>query len=175
LARPGWAKLVRPRLETMESPVTTPASSDGRSRPAGGRLVLALVVGVLVVAAGVAYAGSGWVRHQVGLSVSHRPEPFTALYFTHPRDLPRLVAHDQTDPIEVTVADHDGARPDHVLLVEVSAANLTVPVAQRAFRLRPNGKQNETFDFVLPRPNLVYNLIFTLDGSEHLHWRVLST
>lgn len=159
----------------MESLLTTDASPDGPRRPTRGRVITAAVSAVLVLGAAVSYFSSGWVRNQVGLSVSHRPEPFTAIYFTHPRDLSRLVTHGSHYPIEVTVADHDGAPPHHVLLVEVSAANLTVPVAKRTFTLARNGKHNETFDFVLPRANLVYNLVFTLDDSEHLHWRMLAT
>lgn len=139
------------------------------------RLVATVVAAALVAGAAASYAGSGWVRNQVSLSVSHRPEPFTALYFTHPRDLSQLVTHGQHYLVEVTVTDHDGAPPHHSLLVYVSAANLTVPVAKRSFTLARNASHDETFDFVLPRANLVYNLEFTLDHAQHLHWRILAT
>jgi hypothetical protein len=136
-----------------------------------------VVVVVLVLAGGAAaaYFSSGWVRHQASLSVTHRPEPFTALYFTHPHDLSQLATTGQSYLVEVTAADHDGAAPRHLLTVNVSVDNLTVPVARRTFTLARNGQKDETFDFVLPLHHLVYDLIFTLDNAEHLHWRVLSS
>lgn len=133
------------------------------------------MVVVLVAAGTAAYVGSAWVRRQVDLSVTHRPEPFTALYFTHSRDLSQLVSLGQPYLVEVTVADHDGAPPHHVLVVEVSAGGLTIPVAERTFNLARNGHEDEAFDFVLPRPHVLYDLVFTLDNTEHLRWRVLST
>jgi hypothetical protein len=92
-----------------------------RAWPAAGLVLVAGVAVSLLLPAG---------RHQWALSLIRQPARYTALSFTRPADLPRVVGHFQRVAISFAVANHEGRAMTYRYVVSSASGRRTRDLAQ---------------------------------------------
>jgi hypothetical protein len=160
---------------------SAPAVSSDTGHMAGRRPRQRLIgVASLAALASIAggYTASAWFRTQVAESFTHRPTPYTALFFTDHTSLPRNLGMVGPIPFSFTIANHEGHLVDyHYMVVGVGAVGgaQSPAVAEASAAVGNGASVVNTVEFVPPRPNTTYTITIQLvDRPEFIHFTARS-
>jgi hypothetical protein len=134
---------------------------------------LALVIGGTAVLAVLWYVSPGF-RHQVALSFTKEPRPFTELYFTDVGRLPKHLPAGATSlTVPFTIASHERAPDDYRWQVEVNDGATTSVAATGAADVRPGSSRVVSAEVPGVRAGHHYRITVSLLGRpEQLHLEV---
>lgn len=148
-------------------------SADEKPATATRRLArgwwLALAV-ALAIAVGLVAAFPHQVAHQVSLAVTKHPEPFTELYFSNPRSLPKALSVSQPNPFGFTIVNHEGHDTAYSYIVTMTSARGSAVIARGKVDLRNNSTATRLVDVRPTSPGIKYSIAVGLVGRTETIW-----
>jgi len=174
----GGATPAVPLLDQPDAVVPVPpptpqtlvaTATGGHGRRTG--LWLALVVVLVAGAVALGIANRHTVAHQIALSVSHQPTPFTELYFNQPDALPTAVAPPGPGRFGFTIANHQGHATAYAYTVTLASTNGAAVAARGTVQVADGRSTTEPVTFYPPSEETNYVVTVTLaDRSETIHF-----
>jgi hypothetical protein len=136
-----------------------------------GRAVL-VIVGLAVLT--ILWSVSPGFRHEVALSFTKEPAPFTELYFTDVTRLPKhLPAGATSVEVPFTIASHERAPVDYRWQVQLDDGITTSVAATGTTSVRPGSSGLVSAEVPGLRAGHLYRVTVSLEGRpEQLHLEV---
>lgn len=131
-------------------------------------LILAALC-VTVVGLGFAYPRE--IPHQLAISFSRQPTPYTELYFTNPRTLPTFLSASRPDSFSFTIVNHEGRARIYSYVVTLSSSQGTSTVGSGTIGVEDGRASTRVVDVGPAKPSLAYTITVKLLGrSETIHF-----
>ena len=131
-------------------------------------LILAALC-VTVVGLGFAYPRE--IRHQLAISFSRQPTPYTELYFTNPRTLPTFLSVSRPDSFSFTIVNREGRARVYSYVVTLSSSQGTSTVRNGTIDVEDGRASTRVVDVGPAKPGLAYTITVKLLGrSETIHF-----
>jgi hypothetical protein len=139
------------------------------------RPVATLLTLTILVAAVIGYRSSSWFRMQVAESVTHRATPFTELYFTHPRSIPKQLVESGPNSVSFTILNHETNRVKYRYIVVASSSGIPTIVGSGSVVVA-DGKSTTRMVNVVPiQPSRNYTISVQLvDRQEFIDFKATS-
>jgi len=139
----------------------------------GGRHVLPwlILAALCVTVVGLGFAYPREIRHQLAVSFSRQPTPYTELYFTNPRTLPTFLSMSRPDSFSFTIENHEGRAHIYSYVVTMSSSQGTSTVGSGAIGVADGRASTRVVDVAPAKPSLAYTITVKLLGrSETIHF-----
>jgi hypothetical protein len=131
-------------------------------------LILAALC-VTVVGLGFAYPRE--IRHQLAISFSRQPTPYTELYFTNPQTIPTFLSVSRPDSCSFTIANHEGRARTYSYVVTLSSSQGTSTVGSGTIGVEDGGAATRLVEVGPAKPGRAYTVTVKLLGrSETIHF-----
>lgn len=161
-----------------EKPTAPPALQPLRRVPTSAHRTLLWVVlaGICIAAAaalGIAFPHQ--IAHQIALSVTRQPTPYTELYFSDPQSLPASLSLSAPNLFGFTVVNHEGHDTVYSYVVTLASSYGGATIAQGRLDLRNNMSATRMVDVRPTRSTTEYVTTVNLQGrSETIRFRGVS-
>ncbi len=160
-----------------EEPTAAPAIERHRHSPTSPSRALGwlAVAAICIVAAGLVVAFPRQIAHQIALSVTRQPQPFTELYFSNAKSLPRSLSFSRPNVFGFTVVNHEARDTTYSYVVTLASLYGSSTIAQGRVDLR-NNKGATTVVHVSPTRRATKYLITVslLGRAENVWFRAVS-
>ena len=173
----------RPSEGAPQRKPVTPATSQpmrparSRSRAMSMRRLLRWVaaVGICIATAGLILAFPHQIAHQIAISMTRQPEPYTELYFTNPQALPTSLSLSRPNLCMFTISNHEGHDAIYSYVVTLSRLHGAKIIARDSIDVGDNKKTTTVVNVVPPRRATKYVVTVTLRGRpETIHFSGIS-
>lgn len=124
-----------------EKPTAPPALQPLRRDPISAHRTLLWVAVVVICSATAAALGIAFphqIAHQIALSVTRQPTPYTELYFSDPQSLPSSLSLSAPNLFGFTVVNHEGHDTVYSYVVTLASSYGGATIAQGRLDLRNN-------------------------------------
>ena len=124
-----------------EMPTATPTPQPHRPIPTSAHRTLLWVAVVVICIAAAAALGIAFphqIAHQIALSVTRQPTPYTELYFSDPQSLPASLSLSAPNLFGFTVVNHEGHDTVYSYVVTLASSYGSSTIAQGRIDLRNN-------------------------------------
>lgn len=134
-----------------------------------GRLLVA--IGATLVAAlvfGLAYPHQ--IAHQIALAVTRQPTPFTELYFSDPKGLPKSLSISRPNHFGFTIVNHEGRDDVYSYSVTLASRYGTSVIARGRVDVEDNMKGTRLIDVTVSQRTTLYLVTVNLLKQGESIW-----
>lgn len=167
-----------PRRESAApatSQPTRPARSRSRAVSMRRLLRWAAAVVICIAVAGLVIAFPHQIAHQIAISMTRQPEPYTELYFSNPQALPTTLSLSRPNLCIFTISNHEGHDTIYSYVVTLSSSHGAKTIARDRIDVGDNKKVTTAVNVVPPRRATKYVVTVTLPGRpETIHFSGIS-
>jgi hypothetical protein len=157
-----------------ETPTAAPTLQPLRRVPTSAHRTL-LWVAFAATCLAAAISGIAFphqIAHQIALSVTRQPTPYTELYFSNPKSLPASLSLSTPNLFSFTVANHEGHDTVYSYIVTLASSYGGSTIAQGRIDLRNNTSATRVINVHPTRRATEYVITVSLRGrSETIRFR----
>lgn len=130
-----------------------------------------ILAALCVTVVGLAFAYPREIRHQLAISFSRQPTPYTEFYFTNPRALPTFLSVSRPDSFSFTIVNHEGRARTYSYVVTLSSSQGTSTVGSGTIGVEDGRATTRVVDVGPAKRGLAYTVTVKLLGrSETIHF-----
>lgn len=139
------------------------------------RLVVAILILTILVAAILGYRSSAWLRLQIAESITHRATPFTELYFTYPRSIPKRLSESGPNSFSFTIVNHETHLVKYRYIVAASSSGTTTIVGSGSVVVADGRSVVRMANIVPLTPSQTYTITVQLvERPEFIDFKTIS-
>jgi hypothetical protein len=161
-----------------EKPTAPPALQPLRRVPTSAHRTLVWVATAVICVAAAAALGIAFphqIAHQIALSVTRQPTPYTELYFSDPQSLPSSLSLSAPNLFGFTVVNHEGHDTVYSYVVTLASSYGSSIIAQGRIDLKNNMSATRPVNVRPTHSATEYVTTVSLQGRfETIHFRGVS-
>jgi len=171
--RRGSAAATTPRPARKQQP--RPAGSRSRTASMLRLLRWVAVVAICIAAAGLGRAFPHQIAHQIAISITRQPAPYTELYFSNPQALPTSLSLSRLNLFKFTIVNHEGHDTIYSYVVTLASSHGAATIARGRIDVGNGMKATRVVNVVPIRPATKYVVTTALRGRlETIHFAGVS-
>ncbi len=158
------------------TPDTATSRKGDRSRTAARRLWAGVVLAACLVVGGLGLAFPHELAHQLAISFTRQPTPYTELYFTDPQTIPGAFTVSGPNSFRFTVANHEGREYVYSYIITLASSYGVSTIERGAIDVGNGSSATKAVDFLPPKPDTQYVVrVSLLRPVQTIHFTGLST
>jgi hypothetical protein len=122
----------------------------------------------VAIALGIAFPHQ--IAHQIALSTTREPTPFTELYFSDPNSLPRLLSISRPNIFGFTVVNHEGRSATYSYVVTLASSHGASSIAHGRVDVKDNEHDTIVISMGSIRRATQYSITVSLLGRSEAIW-----
>jgi hypothetical protein len=135
------------------------------------RIVIAIILAVIGLSAGIACAFPRQFMHQVKISLIRQPTPYTQLFFNNPTALPSRLHNNRPNIFTFTIVNDQGQSQRYRYTVVVSTAKSFIIASKGSLTIRNGDTATRTVAVTPKSRRSRYLITVALDaGGQSIHF-----